>query len=129
MEIQEILNYYLYEDTKRLEISFRLTIDSEDEVRNNIINFHNESFIESPKKQVYIFCVIQNPMSTISISNIMATKPNLSYHTLIIEPQKLGKSRNVVRSTASITQRAVKKLIHTVVELEEANVSTIMNKL
>ena len=38
MEIQEILNYYLYEDTKRLEISFRLTIDSEDEVRNDIIN-------------------------------------------------------------------------------------------
>ena len=38
MEIQEILNYYLYEDTKRLEISFRLTIDSEDDVRNDIIN-------------------------------------------------------------------------------------------
>jgi hypothetical protein len=38
MEIQEIVNYYLYEDTKRLEVSFRLTSDSEDEIRNDIIN-------------------------------------------------------------------------------------------
>ena len=56
----------------------------------------------------------------------MATKPNLSYHTLIIEPQKLGKRRNDVRRSASIMQRAVKKLNHTVVELEEANVSVIV---
>ena len=54
------------------------------------------------------------------MSNMMATSPNLSYHTLIIEPQKLGKRRNVVRSRASIIQRAVKKLNHTVVELEDA---------
>jgi hypothetical protein len=38
MEIREIISYYIYEDTKRMEISFRLTIDSEDEVRNDIIN-------------------------------------------------------------------------------------------
>lgn len=38
MEIQEIVNYYLYEDTKRLEVSFRLTSDTEDEIRNDIIN-------------------------------------------------------------------------------------------
>ena len=38
MEIQEIVNYYLYEDTKRLEISFRLTSDMEDEIRNDVIN-------------------------------------------------------------------------------------------
>ena len=56
------------------------------------------------------------------MSNIMATKPNLSYHTFIIEPQKLGKRRNVVRSRASIIQRAVKKLNHVLVELEEDNV-------
>ena len=38
MEIQELISYYLYEDTKRIEVSFRLTIDSEDEIRNDIIN-------------------------------------------------------------------------------------------
>ena len=38
MEVQELISYYLYEDTKRIEVSFRLTIDSEDEIRNDIIN-------------------------------------------------------------------------------------------
>ena len=38
MEIQELISYYLYEETKRIEVSFRLTLDSEDEIRNDIIN-------------------------------------------------------------------------------------------
>lgn len=38
MEIQEIISYYLYEETKRLEVSFRLSVDAEDEIRNDIIN-------------------------------------------------------------------------------------------
>ena len=38
MEIQEIVSYYLYEDTKRVEVSFILTTDSEDEIRNDVIN-------------------------------------------------------------------------------------------
>jgi hypothetical protein len=38
MEIRELVSYYLYEDTKRVEVTFRLTLDSEDEVRNDIIN-------------------------------------------------------------------------------------------
>lgn len=38
MEIRELVSYYLYEDTKRIEVTFRLTLDSEDEVRNDIIN-------------------------------------------------------------------------------------------
>ena len=38
MEIVEILSYYVYEDTKRIEVSFRLNTDSEDEMRNDIIN-------------------------------------------------------------------------------------------
>lgn len=38
MEIQELVSYYIYEDTKIIEVSFRLTIDSEDEVRNDVIN-------------------------------------------------------------------------------------------
>ena len=38
MEIQELVSYYIYEGTKRIEVSFRLTIDSEDEIRNYVIN-------------------------------------------------------------------------------------------
>ena len=38
MEIQELVSYYLYEDTKRVEVSFRFTTDSENEIRNDIIN-------------------------------------------------------------------------------------------
>jgi hypothetical protein len=38
MEIRELVSYYVYEDTKRIEVTFRLTLDSEDEVRNDIIN-------------------------------------------------------------------------------------------
>ena len=38
MEIRELVSYYVYEDTKRIEVTFKLTLDSEDEVRNDIIN-------------------------------------------------------------------------------------------
>ena len=38
MEIRELVSYYLYEDTKRIEVEFRLSLDSEDEVRNDSIN-------------------------------------------------------------------------------------------
>jgi len=38
MEIRELVSYYVYEDTKRIEVTFRLTLDSKDEVRNDIIN-------------------------------------------------------------------------------------------
>lgn len=38
MEIVDLISYYIYEDTKRMEISFRLNIDSEDEMRSDIIN-------------------------------------------------------------------------------------------
>lgn len=38
MEVVEIVSYYVYEDTKRIEVSFRLNTDSEDEMRNDIIN-------------------------------------------------------------------------------------------
>ena len=31
MEIVDLITYYIYEDTKRMEVSFRLNIDSEDE--------------------------------------------------------------------------------------------------
>lgn len=38
MEIVDLISYYIYEDTKRMEISFRLNIDSEEEMRSDIIN-------------------------------------------------------------------------------------------
>lgn len=38
MEIQELIFYYLHEDTRTLEVNFRLTIDSEDEFRSDIID-------------------------------------------------------------------------------------------
>jgi len=34
----EIVDYYIYEDTKRMEVSFRLNVDSEDEMRSDVIN-------------------------------------------------------------------------------------------
>ena len=42
MEIRELVSYYIYEDTKRIEVTFRLTLDSEDEVRNDIINLEED---------------------------------------------------------------------------------------
>lgn len=38
MEVQEIIFYFLHEDTNILEVQFRLTIDSEEEVRIDNIN-------------------------------------------------------------------------------------------
>jgi hypothetical protein len=38
MEIQEVESYYVYEDSKTIEVSFRLSIDSEDEIRTDIIS-------------------------------------------------------------------------------------------
>lgn len=37
MEIKEIISYYFDQDTKRIDVSFRLTIDSDDEVRTDIV--------------------------------------------------------------------------------------------
>jgi len=38
MEISEIISYYIHEDSRRIEVSFKLMNDSEDEVRNDIIS-------------------------------------------------------------------------------------------
>ena len=38
MEINEIVSYYIHEGSRRLEVSFRLMNDNDDEVRNDIIN-------------------------------------------------------------------------------------------
>lgn len=38
MEIQELIFYYLHEDTRTLEVNFRLTTDSDDEFRSDIID-------------------------------------------------------------------------------------------
>jgi hypothetical protein len=38
MEVQELIFYYLHEETRTLEVNFRLTIDSEDEFRSDILD-------------------------------------------------------------------------------------------
>lgn len=38
MEIQELVSYYLFEDTGKIEVSFRLDIDSDDELRTDTIS-------------------------------------------------------------------------------------------
>lgn len=38
MEIVEIVSYYVYEDSKKVEVSFRLSIDNEDEIRTDILD-------------------------------------------------------------------------------------------
>ena len=38
MEVSEIVSYYIHENSRRLEVSFRLVNDDEDEVRNDIIS-------------------------------------------------------------------------------------------
>lgn len=38
MEINEIVSYYIHEESRRLEVSFRLMNDNDDEVRNDVIN-------------------------------------------------------------------------------------------
>ena len=38
MEIKEIVSYYIHEKSRTLEVSFTLIMDSEDEVRNDIIS-------------------------------------------------------------------------------------------
>lgn len=38
MEISEIVSYYIHENTRSLEVSFRLVNDDEDEVRNDVLS-------------------------------------------------------------------------------------------
>jgi hypothetical protein len=38
MEVSEIVSYYIHENTRSLEVSFRLSNDEDDEIRNDIIS-------------------------------------------------------------------------------------------
>lgn len=38
MEISEIVSYYIHENKRSLEVSFRLVNDDEDEVRNDVLS-------------------------------------------------------------------------------------------
>ena len=38
MEVVEIISYYIYEETKYIEVSFRLSYDAEDEVRSDVLS-------------------------------------------------------------------------------------------
>ena len=40
MEVSEIVSYYIHEDTRRLEVSFRLLNDAEDEVRSDMLSLN-----------------------------------------------------------------------------------------
>jgi len=43
MEIQELIFFYLHENTTTIEVQFRLNIDSEDEIRTDYINLNEAS--------------------------------------------------------------------------------------
>lgn len=43
MEIQELIFFYLHESTKTIEVQFRLTIDSEEEIRIDAIDLNETS--------------------------------------------------------------------------------------
>ena len=49
MEVVEIVSYYYHEDRKLLEVSFRSSIDSDDEIRNVMLSF------ELIKEEIDIF--------------------------------------------------------------------------
>lgn len=38
MEVVEIISYYIHEEAKSIEVSFRLSYDSEDEVRSDVLS-------------------------------------------------------------------------------------------
>jgi len=38
MEVSEIVSYYIHENTRRLEVSFKLSNDADDEIRNDVIS-------------------------------------------------------------------------------------------
>lgn len=43
MEIQELVFFYLHETTNTLEVQFRMSIDSDDELRTDFININEAS--------------------------------------------------------------------------------------
>jgi hypothetical protein len=43
MEIQELIFFYLHENTTTIEVQFRLSIDSEEEIRTDYINLNEAS--------------------------------------------------------------------------------------
>lgn len=43
MEIQELIFFYLHENTTTIEVQFRLNIDSEEELRTDYINLNEAS--------------------------------------------------------------------------------------
>ncbi|NBU82598.1 MAG: hypothetical protein EBS55_13220 [Flavobacteriaceae bacterium] len=38
MEVVEIISYYIYEEKKSIEVSFRLSYDADDEVRSDVLS-------------------------------------------------------------------------------------------
>lgn len=58
MEVQELISYYLFDETSKIEICFRLDIDSEDEVRTDTLDLSEAidfgyNFIDEDEKPYY----------------------------------------------------------------------------
>jgi hypothetical protein len=43
MEIQELIFFYLHENTTTIEVQFRLSIDSDDEMRTDLVDLNEAS--------------------------------------------------------------------------------------
>ena len=43
MEIQELIFHYLHENTTTIEVQFRLSIDSDDEIRTDMVDLNESS--------------------------------------------------------------------------------------
>ncbi|NBV28981.1 hypothetical protein EBS02_08220 [bacterium] len=57
MEIVEIISYYYHKEQRLLEVSFRLNIDSDDEIRNDTIDLEDAKNIgfELLKEEIDLF--------------------------------------------------------------------------
>jgi hypothetical protein len=57
MEVTEIVSYYYHEDKKILEVSFRLNVDNDDEVRNDTLSLEDAKNIgfELIKEELNLF--------------------------------------------------------------------------
>ena len=43
MELQELIFFYLHENTNTIEVQFRLSIDSDEEIRTDLIDLNEAS--------------------------------------------------------------------------------------
>ena len=69
MEIKELVSYYLNESSKTLDVTFRTTLDSEDEIREDRINLLVElSKLKNPPKSIPINLLV--PIKGTPLENV-----------------------------------------------------------